>query len=126
MSQRGPQPTILPPTRYTVENCTSVSIYCPVDLTIYGFAPNMGANTFFVAFFGLCALIQLVLGIKYKTWTYMIGLAIGSAAEALGTLTTPSQYQPTHLLISLQAMSVGSCSTTTHGHETASISRSPA
>lgn len=45
---------------------------CTIEGTLYGYEPNIGANAFFAAFFGICLLIQLVLGIKYKTWTYMV------------------------------------------------------
>ena len=84
-----PQPTTFPPTDYSTENCTAVSIYCPVEYTIYGYYPNLGANAFFLAFFALCLGINLVLGIRYKTWTYMIGLGFGTLAEALGRCTQP-------------------------------------
>lgn len=85
-----PQPTTLPPTKYSVQNCTDVSIYCPVDLTIYGYYPNLGANAFFLAFFSLCLGLQFVLGIRYKTWTYMIALVFGCLAEVLGRPIPPS------------------------------------
>lgn len=81
-----PQPTILPPTNYSTQNCTSISIYCPVEFTIYGYYPNLGANSFFLAIFALCLGAQVALGIKYKTWTYLIALGLGSLAEAIGTL----------------------------------------
>lgn len=79
-----PQPTTLPATSYSTENCTAISIYCPVEFTIYGYSPSLGANAFFCAFFALCLGIQFVLGIKYKTWTYMIALVFGTLAEAIG------------------------------------------
>lgn len=79
-----PQPTILPATKDSVQNCTNVSEYCPVDLTIYGYYPNLGANAFFCAFFALCLGIQLVLGIRYKTWTYLVALGFGCLGEAIG------------------------------------------
>ena len=79
-----PQPTILPPTDYSTQNCTDISIYCPVEFTIYGYYPSLGANAFFLAIFALCLAVQFVLGIRYKTWTYFIALVLGSFAEALG------------------------------------------
>jgi hypothetical protein len=44
----------------------------------------MVANAFFAAFFGLALLIQLFLGIRYKTWTYMIAIVLGCLAECVG------------------------------------------
>ena len=79
-----PQPTTLPPTNYSTQNCTDVSIYCPVDFTIYGYAPNLGANAFFCALFAICLAIQIFLGIRYKTWTYLVALFFGCLAEAIG------------------------------------------
>lgn len=90
-----PQPTTLPPTNYSTQNCTAVSIYCPVEFTIYGYYPSLGANAFFCAFFALCLGIQFVLGIKYKTWTFMIALVLGTLSEAIGVLIRhPLHYFP--------------------------------
>lgn len=80
----APQPTILPATEYTTQNCTSESIYCPVEFTIYAFYPNLGANAFFCAIFGICCFIQLVVGIKYKTWTFLIAMGFGCLGECIG------------------------------------------
>ena len=80
-----PQPTILPPTKYSTNNCTDVSIYCPVEFTIYGYYPSLSANAFFLALFALCLGLQFGLGIRYKTWTYFIALVLGTLAEAIGT-----------------------------------------
>lgn len=66
------------------EWCVEVGPECPVEGTLYGYAPNLGANAFFAAFFFLCLVIQLVLGIKYKTWTYMIALCLGCFGEGMG------------------------------------------
>ena len=52
--------------------CTKVGPDCPVSGTLYGYYPSLGANAFFAAFFGICLLVHLVLGIKYKTWTFMV------------------------------------------------------
>ena len=79
-----PQPTVLPPTRYSTDNCTSVSEFCPVQFTIYGYFPSLGANAFFCAFFGICAFLHFVFGLRWKTWTYMIALTFGCIGECLG------------------------------------------
>jgi len=52
--------------------CVEVGPECPVEGTLYGYYPSIGANAFFAAFFGLCLVINLGLGIRYKTWTYMV------------------------------------------------------
>ncbi|KAF2684610.1 RTA1-domain-containing protein [Lentithecium fluviatile CBS 122367] len=73
-----------PPQIEVPENCTAVSFDCPVEGTIYGYYPSLGWNAFFAGFFGLCCLLQLIFGIRYKTWTYMIGVGLGCAAECGG------------------------------------------
>lgn len=67
--------------------CTDIGVpfpSCTVEGTLYGYQPNIGANGFFAGFFGLCLLAQLALGIRYKTWTYMIALGLGTLAETVG------------------------------------------
>lgn len=80
----GPQPTTLPATNYSTENCTSISIYCPLEFTIYGYYPSLGANAFFCAFFAIAAFLQFVFGLRWKTWTYMIALVFGCLGECIG------------------------------------------
>ncbi|KAF2713499.1 RTA1-domain-containing protein [Pleomassaria siparia CBS 279.74] len=60
------------------------NLTCTIQGTLYGYAPSLAANAFFIAFFALCLIIQLVLGIKYKTWTYMIALGFGCLGETIG------------------------------------------
>ncbi len=88
VAANAPQPTVLPPTKFSTENCTSVSIYCPVKYTIYGYYPNLGANAFFCAIFAICCIVQLAAGFKYRTWTYLTALFFGSLGEALGRSTS--------------------------------------
>lgn len=73
-----------PPRPDVPEWCESVSPECPLEGTIYGYAPSLGANAFFAAFFGLALVIQLYFGIRHKTWTYMIAVGSGCLAEAIG------------------------------------------
>ncbi|KAF2123243.1 RTA1 like protein-domain-containing protein [Lophiotrema nucula] len=68
-------------------NCTDVGVPvegCTINNSLYGYEPNIGVNAFFAAFFGLCLLLQLAFGIKYKTWTYMIALGLGCLGECIG------------------------------------------
>ncbi|KAH7154802.1 RTA-like protein [Fusarium sp. MPI-SDFR-AT-0072] len=45
---------------------------------------NLGANAFFLVCFSLLLPAQLFLGIKYKTWGYMVGMVCGLILEILG------------------------------------------
>lgn len=66
------------------ETCTKITPECPVEGTLYGYAPNIGANAFFTGFFAICMIWHIILGIRYKTWTYMIALVFGCLGEAVG------------------------------------------
>ncbi|KAF1943315.1 parasitic phase-specific protein PSP-1 [Clathrospora elynae] len=64
--------------------CLEVSPECPVHATLYGYAPNMGANAFLTALFGVCCISTIVIGIMTKTWTYTAALAVGTFLETAG------------------------------------------
>ena len=65
-------------------DCQSISINCPVQKTVYGYYPSLGANAFFCAFFSLCLAINFIFGIRYRTWTYMIAMTLGCLAQVIG------------------------------------------
>jgi hypothetical protein len=71
--------------------CTAVSPECPVEATLYGYYPSLGWNAFFVGFFGLCCVINLVLGIRYRTWTYMVCRNVPQGTKIL-LLTLPRSH----------------------------------
>lgn len=64
--------------------CTSVGPECPVAATTYGYAPNLGSSIFFTVFFGLLGICQAGWGVYYRTWTFMVALAIGALMESVG------------------------------------------
>ena len=65
--------------------CYEVSLpYCPVEYSIYGYAPSLSANAFFTAWFAVLFIPNIVLGVYFKAWTYMVALGLGCAIEALG------------------------------------------
>ena len=72
------------PNHRVSQNCTSVSPTCLVEDTIYGYAPSLSFNSFFVAFFALSALSQLLFAIKYKTYLYGGFVVCGCIGEAIG------------------------------------------
>ena len=65
-------------------DCVNITPDCPVEQTIYGYYPNLGANAFFCAFFGVCMIAQIYQGIRYKTWTFLVALGLGCLSEAIG------------------------------------------
>jgi hypothetical protein len=65
-------------------SCISVTPACPVEGTLYGYYPNLGANAFFAALFGVLLILQLILGIWKKTWTFMLAVGLGVFGEMAG------------------------------------------
>lgn len=64
--------------------CTEVTPSCPVEATTYGYYPNLGGNVFYAAFFGLLAVLQLGLGLWFRTWTFLVAVAVGAILELVG------------------------------------------
>lgn len=65
------------------------SCICPLELDGYiigymSYFPSLAGNAVFAAVFGLCLLPQLYLGVRYKTWGYLISMAGGMILEVLG------------------------------------------
>ncbi|KAH8884184.1 putative RTA1 domain protein [Thozetella sp. PMI_491] len=57
---------------------------CPLSEAIITYQPNIGGNAFFFALFGLLFLVQLRLGIRYKTWSYLVAMLFGLILEVVG------------------------------------------
>lgn len=70
------------------DDCTKVTELCPIEATIYAYRPNLGANIFFLIVFAACGIIQLVQGLKWKTWTFMIAMTLGCLTEVIGELAS--------------------------------------
>ena len=71
--------TIPPP---APDSCTQVGPEpCTVERTILGYYPDIGVNAAYAGFFGLCALLHIVLGLRYKTWTYAVSFHVRDLEE---------------------------------------------
>ncbi|PGH15839.1 hypothetical protein AJ79_02220 [Helicocarpus griseus UAMH5409] len=68
----------------SMDICKEVSALCPVEATTLGYYPNLGANAFFCACFGLFFLVAFVIGVWKKTWTFTFAVTGGCALECLG------------------------------------------
>jgi hypothetical protein len=64
--------------------CTEVTPDCPVEGTIYGYYPSLGWNAAYAGLFGLALVIHIILGIRYKTWSYCIAMSLGCIGEVVG------------------------------------------
>lgn len=68
-------------------NCTGpITPECPAYWSYLGYQPDLVPNAVFFGIHVVCAIVQLILGIRYKTWTYMIALFCGCVLELLGYL----------------------------------------
>ncbi|KAK0110077.1 hypothetical protein ONS95_002733 [Cadophora gregata] len=65
-------------------DCKSISPECPIEDTIYGYYPNLGANVVMVAIFAICAIAQLYLGFRYKLRAYPAVVFLGCLGECVG------------------------------------------
>jgi len=67
--------------------CTSCT--CPLEIDGYmlgymSYFPSLAGNALFAAVFGLCLLAQIYLGIRHKTWGYLISMSGGLILEIVG------------------------------------------
>ncbi|KAL2813865.1 RTA1 like protein-domain-containing protein [Aspergillus granulosus] len=75
----------LPTNQTLLENpdlCTLET--CPLSMASVEYRPVLWGNIFFMALFGVAALIHLGVGIRYKTWTFMVATVLGLAGEVAG------------------------------------------
>lgn len=63
-------------------NCTVSA--CPVETSVYGYRPTLPGSATLIALYGLCALIQVVQGWRYKSWGFMVAMLLGCVGEILG------------------------------------------
>ncbi|KAF9874600.1 RTA1 like protein [Colletotrichum karsti] len=70
--------------RRPFKECTEVSDFCPVEMTVLSYYPNLGANIFFAVAFGLVVLVSGFLGTWKRTWTFMLFVTGGTILETVG------------------------------------------
>jgi hypothetical protein len=66
--------------------CKMIGPGCPADGSSLGYAPNVAASIIFMSIFSLSLIGHLILGWKYKTWTFMAAMFLGSSSEVVGYL----------------------------------------
>jgi hypothetical protein len=57
---------------------------CPISESALGYRPSLGGNVFIAVVFGLLLPIQLFLGIRHRTWGFMVGMVGGLLLEIVG------------------------------------------
>ncbi|KAL1383432.1 RTA1 like protein-domain-containing protein [Phyllosticta capitalensis] len=66
--------------------CEDVGPDCPVEGSIYGYAPSLHMNAFAGLVFACAMLSQLIMGLHKRTWSYLLAVGVGCALELLGSL----------------------------------------
>lgn len=54
------------------------------------YLPTVAGNALYAGIFGVYVLLQLYLGIKHKTWGYMIAMILGLVRPPLPSIPFPS------------------------------------
>lgn len=63
-------------------NCTLE--ICPVEWSVYQYRPSLPANATFIALFGLAMAIHIFLGIRWRTWGFMVFMILGCTEAIAG------------------------------------------
>lgn len=63
-------------------NCTLA--LCPAELSVYRYQPTLSGNVCFLVFFGIAMLIHIAMGIKWRTWFFVVCMAWGCLSEMIG------------------------------------------
>lgn len=64
--------------------CDTVSEYCPVTESFYGYAPSYPPNAILLALFGLAFIVHSAQGLYYRTWGTLIAFSLGCLSEVIG------------------------------------------
>ena len=57
---------------------------CPIEYAQISYQPSLGGNIAYAVILGLILIAQLGLGIRYKTWGFMVGMVGGLVLEVVG------------------------------------------
>jgi hypothetical protein len=57
---------------------------CSIECGQVKFLPNLAGNSLFTAIFGVLFIVQAFLGVRYRTWGFLVGMLCGLALEIVG------------------------------------------
>lgn len=69
---------------FPIESCTLSNSSCSLLNAQVEYQPNLGGNAFFISVFGLAILFQILFGVWFRTWGFMVGLFCGLVLEIVG------------------------------------------
>lgn len=88
--------------------------YATCSIADYGqlrYIPSLAGNSFYLAIFCLAFLAQIVLGIRYRTWGFMVGMLGGTALEIMGYVARVQlhydDFNNTYFIIYLVGLTIG-------------------
>ena len=59
---------------------------CSIEYGEITYLPSLGGNIAYLAIFSILLAIHLIIGIRRRTWTFLIGIACGLVLEIVGYL----------------------------------------
>ncbi|OBT91738.2 hypothetical protein VE01_10229 [Pseudogymnoascus verrucosus] len=70
----------------SLTTCANIGVGpdCPADGSPLGYAPNLAASIAFLSLFAVSLIAHVVWGIRYRTWTFMVCMVLGSMTEVIG------------------------------------------
>jgi hypothetical protein len=65
-------------------SCNEVSPICPIEATLYGYRPTLGATALFAAIFAINLVVTLGLMVRSRLWSFQAWLSVGLIFEVIG------------------------------------------
>lgn len=57
---------------------------CDLSMASFLYIPTLAGNALFLSIFAILLIVQVFLGVKHKTWGYMVAIFIGLLLEIIG------------------------------------------
>jgi hypothetical protein len=57
---------------------------CPIAAAQLPYDPNLAGNVLYLSIFSFCFVVNAVLGLWFRTWSYMVAMLLGCLLEVLG------------------------------------------
>lgn len=66
---------------------------CDLTLASFDYRPSMGGNALYATIFGVYLVLNIYLGLRHKTWGYMVAMFFGLVGEIIGYISRILLYQ---------------------------------
>lgn len=57
---------------------------CSIEDSNFNYRPSVPLNSAMLALFAISLILNLIQGVSYKTWGFMIAMSLGNVAEIIG------------------------------------------